>query len=93
MWAILQKGRYYQSIPELGDRSCSENCKVTYLRNQNFTNLLYFSTLSVHYRIHPTTPYLRYGALDPVWIPNGRTIFHPLNRNNAISGYVLLPSS
>jgi hypothetical protein len=54
---------------------------------------LLFKTLLVTFRIQASTAYLRYGSVDPVWDPNGRVIFLLLNKNNAISGYVLLDES
>jgi hypothetical protein len=54
---------------------------------------LFFKTLVVSFRIQASTAYLRYGSTDPVWQPDGRVVFLLLNRNNAISGYVLLDES
>jgi hypothetical protein len=55
--------------------------------------LLSFRTLVASYRIRPSTAYLRYGSIDPAWVPAGRIIFHIINKNTAISGYVMLDSS
>jgi len=54
---------------------------------------LHFSAVSARYRIRPSTAYLKYGSLDPNWEPAGRVVFHILNQNMAISGYVLLDES
>ncbi|KIW09417.1 uncharacterized protein PV09_00307 [Verruconis gallopava] len=54
---------------------------------------LLFKTLVVTFRIQASTAYLRYGSIDPVWEPSGRVVFLLLNRNNAVSGYVLLDES
>ncbi|APA13169.1 hypothetical protein SS1G_14072 [Sclerotinia sclerotiorum 1980 UF-70] len=54
---------------------------------------LYFSTISVQYRIRPTTAYLRYGSIGPPWDPTHRTIYHLLNNTSQVCGYILLPST
>ncbi|ESZ91514.1 hypothetical protein SBOR_8085 [Sclerotinia borealis F-4128] len=57
------------------------------------TQYLYFSTISVQYRIRPTTEYLRYGSIDPPWNSTHRTIYHLLNNSYQVCGYILLPST
>ncbi|KAA8571272.1 hypothetical protein EYC84_000599 [Monilinia fructicola] len=54
---------------------------------------LYFSAISVQYRIRPTTAYLRYGSIDPPWDSTHRTIYHLLNNSSQVCGYILLPST
>ncbi|KAI9644917.1 hypothetical protein NHQ30_006951 [Ciborinia camelliae] len=52
---------------------------------------LYFSTISIQYRIRPTKAYLRYGSIDPPWDSTHRTIYHLLNNTSQVCGYILLP--
>ncbi|KAM3081156.1 hypothetical protein ACMFMF_003072 [Clarireedia jacksonii] len=54
---------------------------------------LYFSTVSIQFRIRPSHAFLRYGSIDPVFNYTNQTVFQLLNRHNKLSGYVLLSSS
>jgi hypothetical protein len=64
---------------------------VHHLRNtREQINPLIFKTVVVTYRIQASKAYLRYGSMDPVWVPNGRIVFLLLNKDEAVSGYVLL---
>lgn len=59
------------------------------LKNEYF---LYFSTLTAKFYIEPSDYYLRYGSIDPVWEPNGRTVFLLRSKTHQTCGYVLLQS-
>jgi hypothetical protein len=54
---------------------------------------LLFETVVTKFYIRPTKEYLRYGSVGSIWQANGRVVFHLLNRNSQISGYVLLDDS
>jgi hypothetical protein len=71
-----------------GDFTLASQQEV-YLRQSPETHLV-FQTYVCKYRIQPSNEYLRYASLDPMWLPNGRTIFHIRNCNDAVCGYVLL---
>ncbi|KAF7869890.1 hypothetical protein EAF04_004674 [Stromatinia cepivora] len=63
------------------------------LRTPSNSQYLHFSTISVQYRIRPTSAYLRYGSIDPPWDPTHRTIYHLLNNTSQVCGYIPLPST
>ena len=54
---------------------------------------LRFYTLTAHFRIRPSTEYLRFGSVDKAWKPNGRIVFLLDNIHSQTSGYVLLDES
>ncbi|PQE14955.1 heterokaryon incompatibility protein [Rutstroemia sp. NJR-2017a WRK4] len=80
-------GRSQDLKPSLLAEDRRQDVKITSWSEQ----YLYFSTVSVQFRIRPSYAYLRYGSIDPPFNPTHQTIFHLLNRHNLLCGYILLP--
>ncbi|PQE04554.1 heterokaryon incompatibility protein [Rutstroemia sp. NJR-2017a BVV2] len=80
-------GRSEDLKPLLLAENRRQDVKIT-SRSEQY---LYFSTVSIQFRIRPSHAYLRYGSIDPPFNPTHQTIFHLFNRHNHLSGYILLP--
>lgn len=88
-------GKYKEPLQEAQNQTIPnfEHLGSKLNNSKEAIDALLFKTLMAKYQIQPSTAYLRYGSVDPVWEPKGRVVFHLLNNNGAVSGYILLDES